>query len=61
MKSKTGSGLFSFCSSLSQVTLTSGLVLIGESMFSMENGPSALTSIEIPSSIKSIGKAFESV
>jgi hypothetical protein len=47
MKSKTGSGVFSTCSSLSQVTLTSGLVLIGESMFSADNGPSALASIEI--------------
>ena len=61
MKSKTGSGVFSTCSSLSQVTLTSGLVSIGERMFSMDNGPSALASIEIPSSVKNIGKALESV
>ena len=56
----SGSNVFYLCSALSQVKLTSGLIMIGDSMFSMNNGPSALASIEIPSSVTSIGKTLDS-
>ena len=51
MKSKTGSDAFYVCSLLSQVTLTSGLTVIGQYMF----GSTFLLAIVIPSTVTSIG------
>lgn len=55
-----GSFAFSPCSSLSEVTLVSGLTVIGNSMFRMIDGfgdpiPSSLGTITIPSTVTSIG------
>ena len=52
------------CSSLSQVTLTSGLTVLGGSMFLMydyatsTSSPTLLGTITIPSTLKSIGKGI---
>ena len=46
---------FSCCSSLTQITLTSGLTMIGYRMFDLMYEPTLLSSIVIPSTITTIG------
>ena len=53
-----GSLAFWHCSSLSQITLTSGMTVIGFSMFSMYGLPSSLVSVTIPSTITSFGMSY---
>ena len=55
MLSWIGDYAFAYCTSLSQVELTSGLTVIGVYMFYMGGRSTLLTSITIPSSLTSIG------
>lgn len=60
-----GNAAFGYCPSLSQITLINGLTVIGQQMFISADGgdfnPSNITSIEIPSTVTTIGyRAFDS-
>lgn len=50
-----GDSAFYTCSLLTSIMLTSGLLLLGSKMFSMNSGATVLTSVTIPSTITSIG------
>ncbi len=47
-----GANIFSFCFSLTNITISNGLTTIGDGMFS---GCNSLTSVTIPGSVTSIG------
>ena len=51
-----GSQAFQYCSSLTQMVLTDGLLVLGANMFDMGTGFTLLSSITVPSTVTSFGR-----